>query len=156
MTLDTGHVTLDTWNLTRDTWQMTPDMWHVVGGEHSLKMSPLQLSRFGCNDVLKVWRKMLTDWLTVWISDETVCRTAPAIPGVEITCGAFYFWWLSTLSLWVTVHWSDWHNCFSPRCVYTCSLCVFHSQSNYWPFIVNLWKTTSCSISKYSLDIFLG
>ena len=32
----------------------------MVGGEHSLKMSALQLSRFGCNDVLMVLRKRVT------------------------------------------------------------------------------------------------
>ena len=35
---------------------MAPDVRHVVGGDHSLKMSTPQLLRFGCNDFLKVWR----------------------------------------------------------------------------------------------------
>ena len=35
-------------------------MLHVVGGEPSLKMSASYLLRFGCNDVLKVWRKRIS------------------------------------------------------------------------------------------------
>ena len=33
--------TPDIWHMTPDidTWHMTPDMWHVVGGEHSLRIS---------------------------------------------------------------------------------------------------------------------
>ena len=43
--------------MTPDMWNVTPDIWHMVGGEHSLKISALLLSRFGCNDIVKVWRK---------------------------------------------------------------------------------------------------
>ena len=46
--------------MTPDTCHMTPAMWHLVGGEQSLKISALYFSRFGCNDVLMVWRKRLT------------------------------------------------------------------------------------------------
>ena len=76
MTQDTWHVTPDTWHMTRDawyvtpdTWHLTPDMWHMVGGEHSLKMSAPYLLRFGCNDVLKVWRKRITEWINDWMNE---------------------------------------------------------------------------------------
>ena len=49
--LDTWHLTLDTWHLTCDTW------WE---GEHSLKIAAPYLLRFGFIDVLKVWRKRVT------------------------------------------------------------------------------------------------
>ena len=42
---------------------MTPDKWHMVGGEHSLKMSALQLLRFGINSVLKILSERITDWM---------------------------------------------------------------------------------------------
>ena len=77
MTHDTWHVTLtpdmlhltpDTWHLTPDTWHLTPDtcnlthnMWQMVGGEHSLLP-------FGCNDILKIWRKRITDWMNEWVT----------------------------------------------------------------------------------------
>ena len=51
-----------------------------MGGEHSLKFQ-LPSSWFGCNDVLKVWRKRIT----YSISDEAVYRTALATPGLLIT-----------------------------------------------------------------------
>ena len=53
------HVTCDTWHVTHDTWHMTFDM---LWGEHSLKIS--------------------ADWLTDLINHESVCRTAPATPGL--------------------------------------------------------------------------
>ena len=50
------------------------------GGEHSIKMSALELSRFGCNDVLKVGRKRVTQSLNESVSDKAVCRIALATP----------------------------------------------------------------------------
>ena len=81
----TWHLTCDTWHLKCDTWHLTHDMWKMVEGEYSHKISAPQLFRFGCNDILKVWRKRMTDWLTDWMSDKGDCRTAPATPGLLIT-----------------------------------------------------------------------
>ena len=39
-------------HVTSDTWQLTCDTWHMVGGDHCLKISALQLLRFGINTVL--------------------------------------------------------------------------------------------------------
>ena len=73
MTFYTWHVTPDAWHLKLDTWQLIHDTWHM-------NVTP------GCNDVLKVWRKRVTDWLTEWInewrSNKGDCRTARAIPGL--------------------------------------------------------------------------
>ena len=33
------HLTPDTWHMTCDMWLVTYDMWHMMGAEHSLKMS---------------------------------------------------------------------------------------------------------------------
>ena len=45
------------------------------GGEHSLRMSALELSRFGCNDVLKVGRKRVTQSMNESVSDKAVCNS---------------------------------------------------------------------------------
>ena len=52
------------------------------GGEHSLKMSAPYLLWFECNDVLKVWRKRITELINESINYEGVYRTAPATPGL--------------------------------------------------------------------------
>ena len=57
-------------------------MLHMVGGEHSLKISAPQLLRFGCNDVLKVWRKRVTHPLNESMSYKGDCRTAAATQGL--------------------------------------------------------------------------
>ena len=61
-------------NLTWDAWHLTHNTWHVtIGrGEHSLKISAIQLLRFGCNDVLNVRRKRMTRRLNQQISDRSV------------------------------------------------------------------------------------
>ena len=61
---------------------MSPDMWHMVGGEHSLKSLASKLLPFGIYDVLKIWRKRLTQLMNESINDEAVYRTAPATPGL--------------------------------------------------------------------------
>ena len=60
MTLDMWHLTPDIWDLTPDTGHVTRDMWHMVGGEHSLKMSALQLLRFWIDSVLKIINERIT------------------------------------------------------------------------------------------------
>ena len=50
----------------------------MVGGEHSLKSSAPYLLRSGCNDVLKVWRKRMSEL----INHKAVCRTVPVTPGL--------------------------------------------------------------------------
>ena len=68
VTCDTSHATRDTWHVNYDMWHVTCDMWHVAGGEHSLKNSTPQLLRFVFYDILKIWRKRLTHWLTHWLN----------------------------------------------------------------------------------------
>ena len=57
-------------------------MWHVVGCEHSLKISAPKLLLFQIYDILMIWRKRLTDSLTDLMNDEAVSRTALATPGL--------------------------------------------------------------------------
>ena len=76
------HVTHDILHVTRDTWHMTGDTWHAGAGEHSLKISDPWLLLFVIYDIMKIWRKRLTDWINQWISDKAVYRTAPATPGL--------------------------------------------------------------------------
>ena len=64
------------WHVTHDMWQVTSDMGHFAGGEHSLKISAPLLLRFVIFDILKIWRKRLTDWLTELIDYKGVCKTA--------------------------------------------------------------------------------
>ena len=55
---------------------------HMVWGESSLKMSALWLKGFGIYDVLKIWRKRMTDLINQLINYEAVRRTASATPGL--------------------------------------------------------------------------
>ena len=84
------YMTPDTWHLTLDTWHLTPDMWHMVGVKHTLKMSAPYRLKFGCNDVLKVWRKRVTHSLTHSMSNACDGRTAPATPGLLIKIFLIY------------------------------------------------------------------
>ena len=54
----------------------------MVWDEHSLKISALQLLRFGCYDVLKIWRKRIAQSVNQLINHEAVCKTASATPGL--------------------------------------------------------------------------
>ena len=47
---------------------MTHDMWHVIGGEHSLKISAPQLLRGEKDSVLKIGRNRMSDWLAELIT----------------------------------------------------------------------------------------
>ena len=58
------HVPGDMWQVICDWWQVTRDTWLMVWGEHFLKMSALRLSRFGSYDVLKIWRKRITELIS--------------------------------------------------------------------------------------------
>ena len=82
-------VTPDTWKEIHDTWHLTLDMWQIVGGEHCLKMSATYLLQFECNDVMKVWRKRITQWMNQLMSNEGDCRTALAKPGLVISPDKF-------------------------------------------------------------------
>ena len=53
-----------------------------MGAVHSLNMLAPQLLQFGSGDVLKIWRKRLTHLMNELMSNEGVCRTAPATPGL--------------------------------------------------------------------------
>ena len=77
-------MTYDMLHLTCDMCYMTCDMWSSVVGENSLKVSASQLLLFVTYDILIIWRKRLTDWVTESINNKAVCRTAPATPGLLI------------------------------------------------------------------------
>ena len=64
---------------------MTCDTWPVTRDTITLKISAPQLLWFVIYDILNIWRKRLTDWLTQLINDKGVCRAAPATPGLLIT-----------------------------------------------------------------------
>ena len=81
-------MTCDTWHLTPDTWHMTRDMWHMTGGGDVNFLSKFWLpSSYGLG-VKVLWRYFhkgsLTDWVSYFMNDEGVCRTAPATPGLLI------------------------------------------------------------------------
>ena len=63
-------------------WHVTRDTWHVWGGEHSLKISAPYLLLFVIYDIMKIWRKRLTELTNESINDKAVYRTAPATPGL--------------------------------------------------------------------------
>ena len=52
--------------------------------EHTLKISSLKLIRFGCEGVLKILAQK-DHLLNLFISDEAVCRTAPATPAGSVS-----------------------------------------------------------------------
>ena len=70
-------MTCDMWHVTHDTWHVTCDTFGG-GGEDSLKISAPQLLPFVIYDIMKIWRKRMSDW----INHEAVYRTAPATPGL--------------------------------------------------------------------------
>ena len=77
------HGTRDTWHVTCDTWHVTRDTWHVWGGwTFSQNFSFLALT------VCDFWYyedlEEKADLINQWISNEAVCRTAPATPGLSI------------------------------------------------------------------------
>ena len=45
-------------------------------------MSAPKLLLFVIYDIMKIWRKRLTELINQLMSDEAVCRTAPATPGL--------------------------------------------------------------------------
>ena len=81
MTCDTWHVTRDMWHVTCDTWHVT---WHVTrdlfGGVNIL--SNFQLPSSYSLWFMIFWRSGGKGWLTEWLNDEAVHRTAPATPGL--------------------------------------------------------------------------
>ena len=87
MTCDTWHVTRDKWHVTRDTWHITHDTWHVTcdtfgGGVNVLSKFQLPSSYYLWFMILR--RSGGKGWLTCWINDKAVYRTAPAAPGLLI------------------------------------------------------------------------
>ena len=47
-------------------WKVKCDM--SEGGEHSLKISTPYLLLFVIYDIMKIWRKRLTEWINQWIT----------------------------------------------------------------------------------------
>ena len=75
----------DTWHLTPDTWNVTCDMWHVThGGGWTFSQNFSSLAP----TVWDLWCH--EDWeekdrsVSSLINDKTVCRSAPATPGLLI------------------------------------------------------------------------
>ena len=97
MTCDTWHVTHDTWHMTRDMWHVTPDTLRGVN-----ILSKVQLPNSYRLWFMILWRSggkgSRTHWLTDWINDEAVYRTAPATPGLLIIMGCHYLSWIFTES----------------------------------------------------------
>ena len=50
------------------------DMWGMVGSEHSLKISPLQLLWHGIGSVLKILNKRMTHLMNYLINDKGVYK----------------------------------------------------------------------------------
>ena len=80
-------ITKNKWHVTTDTWHLTCDKWHVTsdtqGGEYCLKISGP--SSYGLR-VKVFWRYFHKGWVSESIykllSDNGVCRRAPATPGM--------------------------------------------------------------------------
>ena len=64
-------------------------MWHLVGGEHSLKISAPQILRFGIDSFLNILNERITQLINEWINYEGVYRTAPATPGLLTTLNPY-------------------------------------------------------------------
>ena len=95
---DTCHVIRD--SVTCDTWHMTHDIWHVVGGEHSLKISVSYLLWLMIYDILKNWRNSTgyTGSVKININGLSNCLSKPNITYVFIwrrtkfsTCYMWFF-----------------------------------------------------------------
>ena len=75
-------VTRDRWHMTHDMWHETHDTWFGVN-----ILSKFQLSSSKHFDIyvpVNIWKKRMTDWLNELMNDKSVCRTAPATPGLLI------------------------------------------------------------------------
>ena len=88
------HVTCDTWHVTCDTWHVTCNTWHVWGGwTFSQNFSSLALP------VCDLWYyedlEEKGHWISQWMNDKAVYRTALATPGLLINCE-----FLQLLELW--------------------------------------------------------
>ena len=57
------------------TWQVLPDMWHMVGGEHSLKMSAPWHFRFGIDSAMMIFSQRMTYSINKLMNDTDVSRT---------------------------------------------------------------------------------
>ena len=76
-------VTFDTVShITPDMLHVTRGMRHMVGGEHSLKISAPNLLRFGMDSVLEILNKRITYQMNELIINEGVYRTALATRGL--------------------------------------------------------------------------
>ena len=51
---------------------MTYDMWHMVGGEHSLKISAPQLLWFGIDSTLNIFPQTITEGVNQLITEVIV------------------------------------------------------------------------------------
>ena len=65
---------------------MTRDMWHMVGGEHSVKISSPQLLWFGIDSTLNIFPQTMTESVNESVNDGGDWRTAPASPGLLNMC----------------------------------------------------------------------
>ena len=60
-------------------------MWHLLGGEHSVKISASLLFRFARESGLKIWSKRIAQLINQLIKYKGDFSTAPATPGL-LTC----------------------------------------------------------------------
>ena len=75
-------MTRDMWHVTRDTLHVTFDMFGGGGWTFSQNFSSLVLTV--CNLLYYEHLEEKADWLSDWISDKAVYRTAPATAGLII------------------------------------------------------------------------
>ena len=54
--------------MTPETWLVTQAKSHMVGGEHSLKISAPQLLRFGIDRVLKIMNERINQLMKEWMN----------------------------------------------------------------------------------------
>ena len=76
VTSDRWHVTLDMWHVTRDTWHMT----HYVGWTFSQNFISLAITVWDLWSCEYLQEK--DHWLTDWLTDYGLCRTALATLGL--------------------------------------------------------------------------
>ena len=125
-----------------DTWHLTCDMWHVVG-VNILSKSQLP-SSYGLGGKV-IQRSGGKGWPTElsneWMSDEGVCRTAPATPGLLITCNTSwmrtkaFMWNWGFMLIVLILNWM-YFTCFSAK--------FWFQQFQDWKnWLLQLWASST-------------
>ena len=108
------------WHVACDTWHVTRNMWHMRrlrGWIFSQNFSSLALT---VCDIMKIWRKRLTDLINEWINEEAVYRIAPGTPGLL----KMLFWMSSLTEALVDGRWK--------RHQYWCQATIADAQWHPW------------------------